>query len=853
MKRVLREVVVGAVSCVATVSVGAMASPAEALIQDLRPTSVPEDAAPAAPAQAAPGAGQQAAPPIAPQAAPVIRRVLVEGNQRIEASTIASYLLLRSGDTFDAERIDLSLKTLFATGLFADVDIEQRGADLVVSVVENPIVNRVLFEGVNALDEEDLQDEIQADPRSVFTAARVQADVQRIIELYRRAGRFAATVSPQVRELEQNRVDLIFEIDEGPVTGVRSINFIGNEAFSDRRLRDSIVTTESSWWNFFSRNDNYDPDRLEYDREQLRQYYTNRGYADFRVVSAVAEMTPDQKDFYITFTVDEGVQYDFGEITVTTALDRVPAEMLRAAIPIREGELFEADLIEDSIDAMNFVAGSVGYANVDIRPRVDRDTENRVVNITFEVNEGPRVFIERINIVNNTQTRDEVIRREMRTVEGDAFNRVLLDRSRSRVRALGFFQDVTLEERPGTTRDRAIVDVTVEEDTTGEVSFAAGFSTTDSILFDISLTQRNLAGRGQYLRFRAASSSRSQQLELRFLEPRFLGRELSAGFDIYSLRSDFSDESSFENQSTGFGLRTYFPLTERTSLSANYTFVQDDLDVVDSGVAIDDPANPGSTIVVDQCSPLNPNRALICFQEGSFLTSLVGYNFVWDRRNDVIDPTRGFDFSFRQDFAGIGGDVQYLRSEIESSIYYGILPDMVASFTMSSGYILGWGEDEVRINDRFFKGGQSFRGFEVAGLGPRQLIRVTDASGNVVNTIEGDALGGNLYAIGTFQLTVPTGLPESFGLGAALFAEFGTVGQLDDGSRASTSVTSGSGSTAQTFTQFVEDEATLRASAGVSVFWDSPFGPVQFDFSQPFQREDYDQTETFRFSTRRQF
>jgi len=867
MKRMLREVVVGAVSCVATVGVGALASPAHAVVQDLRPTTNPDDRPGSArqdppsdqaallvqaPATATLSTESPASQALVAQA-PVIRRVLVEGNQRIENATVASYLLLRSGDQFDAERIDLSLKTLFATGLFADVDIEQRGADLVVSVVENPIISQVIFEGVNALDEEDLMDEIQADPRSVFTAARVQADVQRIIELYRRAGRFAAAVTPQVRELEQNRVDLIFEIDEGPVTGVRSINFIGNEAFSDRRLGESIVTTESRWWNFFSRNDNYDPDRLEYDREQLRQYYTNRGYADFRVVSAVAEMTPDQRDFYITFTVDEGVRYDFGAINVQTALDRVPAEMLLAAIPIREGELFQADLIEDSIDAMNFVAGSVGYANVDIRPRVERDADNRVVNITFEVNEGPRVFIERINIVNNTQTRDEVIRRELRTVEGDAFNRVLLDRSRSRVRALGFFREVTVEERPGSANDRAIVDVAVEEDTTGEVSFAAGFSTTDSLLFDLSLTQRNLAGRGQYLRVRASTSSRSQQLELRFLEPRFLGRELAAGFDVYSLRSDFADESSFENQSTGLGLRSFFPLTENTSLGINYSFVQDDLDVVDASVAIDDPGSPGSTIFVDQCSPLNPNRALICFQEGSFLTSLIGYNFNWDRRDDPVTPTRGFDMQLRQDFAGLGGDVQYVRSELEGSVYYGLRQDVVASFRLNAGYVLGWGGEEVRINDRFFKGGQSFRGFEVAGLGPRQILRVTDANGNLVNEIEGDALGGNVYGVGTFELTFPTGLPEQFGLSAAAFAEFGTVGVLDEGSRGTTVFTSGTGSTAQTFTQFVEDSASLRATAGVSLFWESPFGPVQFDFSQPFQREDYDQTETFRFSTRRQF
>src|SRR5690606_15006647 len=378
-------------------------------------------------------------------------------------------------------------------------------------------------------------------------------DVQRILDVYRRNGRFAAQVTPQVRELDQNRVDLIFEVDEGPVTGVRDINFIGNTVFSDRRLRDAIVTAESSWWNLFQSNDNYDPDRLEYDREQLRQFYNNRGYADFRVVSAVAELTPDQRDFFITFTVDEGIRYEFGEIDVRTELNRLPADLLRAAIPIRSGEVFKGELIEDTIDAMTYVAGTVGYANVNITPLVERDRENRVVNITFEVNEGPRVFIERIDIVGNTRTIDPVIRREMRVSEGDAFNRVLLDRSRQRIRSLGFFKDVTVEDADGSQPDRSVVTVTVEEESTGELAFAAGYSSQESFLFDVSITERNLRGRGQFLRLRASSSSQRQQVDLRFTEPRFLGRELAAGFDLYSLRTDFLDQSSFENQSTGIG------------------------------------------------------------------------------------------------------------------------------------------------------------------------------------------------------------------------------------------------------------------------------------------------------------
>jgi outer membrane protein insertion porin family len=819
MKQVLRDFVLGAVSSVAVVG-GAggvlLAAAGDAYAQQ--------------------GADQPTPRP----SGVAIRRIVVEGNQRIEPATISSYLLVRPGDTFDAERIDLSLKTLFATGLFADVQIEQRDADLVVSVIENPVINRVIFEGLRTLDEEDLEEEVQARPRSVFTAARAQGDVQRIIEVYRRAGRFAAQVTPQVRELDQNRVDLIFEVDEGPVTGVRNINFIGNEEFSDRRLRDVIVTTESSWWNFFQSNDNYDPDRLEYDREQLRQYYNNRGYADFRVVSAVAELTPDQQDFYITFTVDEGVRYEFGEIRVQTELNRLPETLLLAAIPIRSGTGFRGDLIEDAIDSMSYVAGSVGYANVDIVPVIERDRENRRVNITFEVNEGPRVFIERINIVGNGRTLDRVIRREMLVSEGDAFNRVLLDRSRQQIRALGFFSDVTVEEQDGSQPDRSIVNVTVEEQSTGELAFAAGYSSSESFLFDITVTQRNLRGRGQFLRLRASSSQQRQQVDIRFVEPRFMGRTMSAGFDLYSLRTDFLSQSSFENQSTGFGLRTSFPVSERTSLGLSYSLVLDDTQIQD---ALVDHDNDISTAAIDQCDIANPIRPILCDQEGSFLTSLVGFTVNWDRRNDPIRATRGYDFQFNQNIAGLGGEVNYLQAEIEGGVYYGLWGGFRASLRGSAGFIDGWGGDDIRINDRFFKGGSSFRGFDVAGIGPRQ-IQVNTTTGEIEAT--GDALGGNMYAIGTLQLDVPLPLPESFALGSALFVDFGTLGNVDSASRRTIALDSDS-------SLIVDDDPSLRVAAGVSVFWDSPFGPVQFDFARPLEYEEYDRREEFRFSTRTNF
>lgn len=755
------------------------------------------------------------APPAAAQTGGgVIQAVLVEGNQRIEASTVLSYLTIGPGDSFDPGAINTSLRVLFQTGLFADVEFERRGSVLVVRVLENPIINRVIFEGNRALDTEQLQEEIQAQPRAIFTRARVQSDVQRLIELYRRSGRFAANITPQVVEQPQNRVDLIFEISEGPTTGVRRINFVGNEAFSDRRLRGEVLTTESRFWKFFTSNDNYDPDRLEYDRELLRQYYTDRGYADFRVVSAVAELSPDQEDFYITFVLDEGERYQFGEITVTTTLDILNEDALRSLVPIRDGADYQSSRIEDAIDALTFAAGSAGYAFVDVRPRVERNRAERTIDIDFELREGPRVYIERVDVVGNTRTIDSVIRREVQLVEGDAFNRVLINRSRNRIRALGFFGEVEITELPGSAEDRAVLQVAVEEQPTGELSFGAGFSSVDAFLFDLSVTERNLRGRGQFLRFRISASSSRQIVDIRFTEPRFLDRNIAAGFDLFNTRQDFIDEASFETNSTGGSVRFGFPVTESASLGLRYTLRNDDISVF-SGAS----------------EPIQ-------LQAGTRLTSVAGYTLNWDRRNDPIFPTRGFDVAFSQDLAGIGGDVRFLRSELSGGVYRGLLPSVVASLSGSAGYTAEWGGDEVSITDRFFKGGATFRGFETAGIGPR-VVLVDSDTGEIATT--GDALGGQFYAIGAAELNFPLGLPEEYGIRGSLFTEFGTLGVLDDNVNVTTANSE------------IRDDLSLRASAGVSIFWRSPFGPIRFDFSEVLSQEDYDKTETFRFSTSTQF
>ncbi|MBC6403020.1 MAG: outer membrane protein assembly factor BamA [Hyphomonadaceae bacterium] len=790
-------------------------------------------------------AAQESGEVTAPGQVPtIIRTIQVQGNQRVEAGTVASYLLFAPGDPYSPERIDLSVKTLYATGLFADILIEPRDGNVLIRVVENPIVNRVILEGNKSLKDDKITDEIEAQPRAIFTRSNVQGDVQRIIELYRQSGRFAATVDPRVVQQPQNRVDLIFEITEGPVTGVKRINFIGNNEFSDRRLRGEIATAESVWWKFFSSNDNYDPGRLEYDREQLRKFYTDRGFADFRVISAVAELTPDHEDFYITFTIDEGEEYFWGEISVETELEIMNEELLTRIAGIETGDLYKASEVEDAIDSLTFAAGTSGYAFVDIQPDIRRNRDTKTVDLVFNIVEGPRVYIERIDILGNTTTLDYVIRREMEVAEGDAFNRILLDRSRNRIRALRFFEEVEIVEKPGRSPDRAIVEVQVTEQPTGELSFSAGFSSADAFLADLSITQRNLRGRGQLLRFVVRASSNRREIDLRFTEPRFLSRNLAAGIEIFDVTLDFLDEASFRQSRRGAQVSLGFPLTENSTFTVRYSLRQENIEVPVGTCSATELRVTTSSLCDPQTRQPYDER----------ISSILGYTFNWDRRNDPITPTRGFDFRFSQDFAGAGGDVQYLRTDLRGNIYRGLIPGVIASATLAGGYITGWGGEPVQINNRFFKGNFDFRGYDTAGIGPRLMRRVNDNNGtpddtsdDFTRTVRRNSLGGNAYALASSEVSFPLGISTLLG---SLFIEAGTVGLLDEEFKQfQTPATPDN----DVVGDFIVDELSIRAMVGASVFWDSPFGPIRFDFSQPLIKYDYDERQFFQFTTRTRF
>ena len=723
----------------------------------------------------------------------MIGSVLVEGNERIEADTVRSYVSVGPGDQFDADAVNESLKALFESGLFADVAIRREGNALIVSVVENPIINRVVFEGNDAIDDDELEAEIQLQPRVVYTRPRVQADLQRLTEIYRRSGRFAATIEPKVVQLPQNRVDLVFEVNEGPVTEVRRINFIGNTHFSDSALRDVIQTVENAWYRFATSADTYDPDRLTFDRELLRRFYLANGYVDFRVISAVAELTPDRNDFIITFSIEEGERYRVAALNIDSRLRDLTPEDLLPVIEIEAGDWYDAEQVEESLVALTEVIGSRGYAFVDVQPRVDRDRETTSVDVTFEIDEGPRVYVERIDIVGNARTLDEVIRREFRLAEGDAFSTALIRRSRQRIRNLGYFSKVDISTSEGSAPDRSIVTVEVAEVPTGELSFGAGVSSADGVLGDIAIRERNLLGQGQDLRLALTVSARRQEIDLSFTEPYFLDRDVAAGFDIFQRTIDLQEESSFDRATVGFAVRVGYPLSEHFRHSVSYTLKNDDV----GSVAAD-------------------TSQYIADQEGETTTSAVSHTLSYDIRDSRIDPTDGFFARFGQELAGLGGDSRYLKHTLTYGHFYSIADGWVLSGIARAGHIAGI-DDDVGIVDRFFLGGRRLRGFEPSGVGPRDAR--TD-----------DALGGNLFYSLSGELGFPLGVGDELNLRGAVFVDAGSLTDID-----------------ATGPDLL-DEASPRLSVGVGINFRSPIGPIRLDFSRALIKEDFDRTEDFRFS-----
>ena len=731
-----------------------------------------------------------------------IEFIRVEGTQRVEDETVLAYMLVREGLKDAADLVDQSVKTLFSSGLFADVTIRRQDKGLVVTVVENPIVNRVSFEGNSAITDENLGKEGVLSARQIYTRAKVQDDVERQIELYRRSGRFAVRIEPKVTQLPQNRVDLVFEISEGPTTGISAINFLGNRVFSDDDLRGVILTRESRWWRIFSASDNYDPDRVAYDGELLRQYYQSKGYADFNVVSTNAELTRDGESFFVNFVIEEGQEYSFGEARISTSLDTLDIVELEEQITHQAGERYDQRALDKTVDALTKLVGQSGFAFANIRPRPRANREEATIDIEYTIAEGPRVYVERVNINGNSRTKDDVIRREMRLVEGDAFNKVLLSRSERSVRGLNFFSDVQVTESPGTEEDQTIIDVDVREMPTGELSFGVGYSSAEDFTTQLSVSERNFLGRGQNLRFNVGLSNQVQRYTIGFTEPYFLGRDVSAGFSIFDRQTDYDYQRGLKLDESGIGFSLGFPLSEDGRLSLFANFVNDDLN---------DTRNAGTSS--DRSYDLDKQE--------------FGYFYAIDRRDDFIKPSDGWNMSFGQDIAGPGGDVSYLRTRATANFFEELAEGWIFHLRGTLGIIHDYKGGAINYNDRFFRGGRDFRGFERGGVGPREV------SNSATDPSQGVALGANRYMIGTAQVSLPLGLSKESGVRANLFVDFGVLGETDAQPSAG---------------RRVEDEMAFRATTGLSFAWRSPFGPVRFDFAEPLVKEEYDQTRFFRFT-----
>jgi outer membrane protein insertion porin family len=783
-------------------------------------------------------------------------RIDVEGNRRVEADTIRSYFRVAPGERLDTAKIDAALKGLYATGLFQDVRITPGVNRILVTVVENSVINRVQFEGNKKAKDEQLSSEVQSKPRGTFSRALVQADVQRILEVYQRSGRYDVTVVPKIIELPNGRVDLVFEINEGAKTGVAKIVFVGNKSFSDQRLKDVIKTGETTWLSFLKSNDIYDPDRVEVDRDLLRRHYLKYGFVDVRIVAAKGEYDPNAKGFIITFVIEEGEQYHFGTVEIRSNIPEVPPDALRPLLRAEPGRIYNADAVEKSAELVTVEVAKRGYPFAAARPKGDRFPDQRVVNVLFVIEEGPHVYIERINLRGNTRTRDYVVRREFDIVEGDPYNRALVDRAERRLKGLGYFKTVKITTEPGSAPDRIIINVDLEEQSTGEFSIAGGYSTSDGAIAEVSVGERNLLGTGRVAKASVQYGQRSRGFELSFIEPYILDTRLALGFDLFAKQQTSSQYTTYLTRTIGGDVKTGIPLTENISTQLRYTVYQQEITLPQ---------------YLDNCNNLTPNfinsfptpaafatgdfnanwlaagspSQTNCYQDGEaslavrkelaagpVIASAVGYTLAYNTLDNGRAPTQGMLVEFKQDLAGVGGDVHNLKSTIDARIYNEIFPEVVGVLRGQAGYAVGF-DGAIRMLDEFQAGPSLVRGFQPAGFGPRDISQIIYGYGGTQ-----DALGGSLYWAASLEFQTPMPLmPKDFGMKLALFADAGLL--WDYQGPTYWNVTGES--------LLLNESQTIRSSVGAGLIWDSPFGPLRFDLAYALTKGPYDRTQLFRF------
>lgn len=722
-----------------------------------------------------------------------VRNIEVDGLQRVEVETVLSYLNIAKNSNVSSEYLNASLKRLFETGLFADVNFDTRGNGLlVIKLVENPIINKRVFDGNDKVDDNLLESEVQLKSGSIYNVAKVQEDVQRILDVYKRSGRYATAVEPKIIKRDQNRVDLVYEISEGPTAAIGKVNFVGNTHYSDDDLQSEIMSKESRWYRLFSSSENYDPEKTNYDKELLRRFYQKRGYADFRVVSAVAELSPDKKSFVVTYVLEEGPRYKIKDIHINSAIKEVNVKPLYDEILIEKGDWYNADAIEKSVYAVTEELGKKGFAFVEVTPDLRKVSDRKMV-LAFDIDEGQRVFVDRINITGNSRTEDEVIRREFRIDEGDAFNASKIRASRRNVENLNYFSKVDIQTEPNPEDDsKADINVKVEEKSTGSFNVGVGYSTVNGALFRTGVAENNFQGKGQKLSADVAVSQRTSEYDLSFTEPYFMGRRLSAGVDLFRTEEDYQDEGSYDSESTGGRLRLGWNYTDDFAQYLRYTLKEDKISNVDRYASI-----------------------YIKDEAGRYSNSSIGQTLVYDKRDSAINPKEGYYLSFGNDIAGLGGDEKYLKFDGKAYKYFTLADYYTFKFFVNGGYITGYNDQDVRLSNRYYLGGSTLRGFEFAGIGARDKYTK-------------DALGGNWMIYSGAEMSFPIGLDE-VGVRGRTFVDMGMLGKPDNINK-----------------DYVEYSDSPRVAAGFGFQWQSPMGQIDVDIAFPIVKEDYDETEVFR-------
>jgi len=732
--------------------------------------------------------------------------IVIRGNERVDPQTIEGYLEIDGLKQNNQSSVNQSIKKLFASDLFLEVKIYAQEDQMIVEVKESPIVNEIEFRGNKKIENEALQGEIQLKKRAIYTKAKLQADIKRIGDIYIKSGRFLTKIEPKIIKKDQNRVDLIFDIAEGKKATINNISFIGNQVFPDVTLAEEITTRKSEWYKFLSSSDSYDSDRIEFDKEKLRRFYGARGYPDFAVLSAIAQITPTKDKFFINFLLDEGIKYNFGEIKIVNNVKKFDETLLEKAIKTKKNKVYNGDYLDETVDEMVKIMSEKGYAFAHIEPVLKRDKERQIIDIDYVIEETPRIYINQIIIKGNTRTMDEVIRRELRVIEGDAYNVTKINRSKQRIQNLGFFDKVEFNTKRidyGKNSNLIDLEIEVKEKKTGELNFGIGYSTVDKATGNVGIKERNLFGTGQDLGVNFQKSALRFSNEINYTKPYFMGLEIAAGVDLFNYQLNKLNTLVYDQKSNGGTIRGDYSITEHLGHQIRYSLKNENISNVDS----------------------NASMAIRNLQ-GQYVNSALGHSLLYDKRDNRLDPRDGYYFSFSQDYAGLGGNIKYLKNEGSGGYYIPILGnnDFVLKISGRFGHIDGVGQD-VRSNNNFFLGGNNFRGFQYAGIGPRAQV-----NGSFVG---GDAVGGKTYYVSTTEFRFPLGLPKDLGISGSLFSDIGTLKGVDQINQQNS---------------LVSDNGSLRSSYGFSLGWASPLGPIRLDFSKIARKEDFDRVETFRFS-----